>query len=352
MICKLCNETFGRQGGSFNKHLFKDHNISDYKSYIIKIEYNDKYPLCGCGCGCETTYRNNEFKTFIHGHNSALDSKILKESRPNKDIIELYNSGKTGDEISDIFNINRAYIFKILKEYTKIRDFSARKIKYKIDDTIFEKIDNEEKAYWFGFLYADGYINYDKNSITLCLSNIDIDILYNFSKFLKTDKPIRNNNDNSCKVVIENKKITNDLRKLGLIQCKTHILKFPKINKNLKNHFIRGYFDGDGCITYGSKLNKNANVSITSTLNFLKEIDNNIDVNFTYNKRHKDRDDNILTMVSGGIVNIMKFYNYIYKDASIYMCRKKKKFNEWFDFYFSNTKCKPNTIEIKKIFKI
>lgn len=352
MICKLCNNSFGRQGGSFNKHLLEEHNILNYLDYVIKTEFNDEYPLCGCGCGLKTTYHNNKFKKFILGHNSTLGSNILKESRPNKNIVDLYNSGKTLEEISNLVKIDRSYISRIVKEYTNIRDSSLCKIKYKIDESIFEKIDSEESAYWFGFLYADGYINYNKNSITLCLSNNDLDILQKFLKFIKTDKPIRKNNKDSSKVVIENKKITNDLKKLGLLQCKTHILSFPKIRKNLLNHFIRGYFDGDGCITYGRKLNTFANVSITSTLNFLKEIDNNIDVKFSYTKRHKDKVDDIFTMTSGGIVNIMKFYSFIYKNSSIYMDRKKKKFNDWFIFYFSNTKCQPNTIKIKKLLKI
>ena len=31
--------------------------------------------------------------------------------------------------------------------------------KYFYDDNYFEKIDSEDKAYYLGFLYADGYVN-------------------------------------------------------------------------------------------------------------------------------------------------------------------------------------------------
>jgi hypothetical protein len=347
MICNLCNKSFGRQGGSFNKHLLKEHNIIDYLSYIIQTEYDNKHPLCSCGCGEKTIFHNNEFKKFIHGHNIYLLSKKIKESRPISEIVELYNEGKTGDEISQIFNIDRSYIFKILSEHSIIRDQSKRKIKYKIDDSIFEIIDNEEKAYWFGFLFADGYINYKKNSITLCLSNKDFNILENFKLFLKTEKEIRKNNKFSSKVVIENKKIANDLKINGLLQAKTHILKFPKIKKNLIRHFIRGYFDGDGCVTYGKKLNKNCSISITSTLNFLKEIDKYIEIHFCYSKRHKGRDNEIYTINSGGIGNLMKFYSYLYKNSNFYMDRKKIKFEDWFKYYFDNFKLNKKTIEMK-----
>ena len=42
--------------------------------------------------------------------------------------------------------------------------------KYDRNSNVFEKIDTEEKAYWLGFLYADGYINEEHNFITLVLA--------------------------------------------------------------------------------------------------------------------------------------------------------------------------------------
>jgi hypothetical protein len=347
MICKLCNNSFGRQGGSFNKHLLKDHNIDNYKDYILLVDYNNIHPLCDCGCNEETTYFNNEFKKFKHGHNNFVKSIEIEKNRPIDEIIGLYNSGKTGQEISNLLNIEKSYIFKIIKKYSNTRDNSKCKLKYKIDDSVFEKIDSEESAYWLGFLYADGYLNKDKNSITLSLSDKDINILEKFKIFLKSDKNIRRNKNKSSKFVIENKKITNDLIDKGLFQAKTHIIKFPNLEDHLKRHFIRGYFDGDGCITYGKEINKNAIVSIVSNINFLNEIDNNIDVKFYYTKRHKYKDDKILTISSGGICNIMKIYSYLYKESSIYMDRKKNKFDKWFEYYFDNTNLSNKTLKIK-----
>lgn len=45
--------------------------------------------------------------------------------------------------------------------------------------------------------------------------------------------------------------MSSDIAKIGGIKCKTHLLTFPSINVlpyELIPHFIRGYFDGDGCI--------------------------------------------------------------------------------------------------------
>lgn len=45
----------------------------------------------------------------------------------------------------------------------------------------------------------------------------------------------------------------NDLISHGCVPNKSLILKPPKIDNELINHFIRGYFDGDGCVSFNSK---------------------------------------------------------------------------------------------------
>ena len=133
-----------------------------------------------------------------------------------------------------------------------------------------------------------------------------------------------------------------------MIKNKTHFIKYPKIDKKLNRHFIRGYFDGDGCITYGKILNKNATVSLVSTKEFLEKINDKIKINFSFNKRHKDRNDNILTISTGGINNILVFFDYIYTDSHIYMDRKFQKFKTWIDFYLENVKIRNKTKKLLK----
>jgi len=352
MMCGICGNNYGRQGGSFNKHLKQIHNIDSYLDYVVLVDYGGVRPLCGCGCGEETNLWENKFKDFKHGHNSILNCKILRNSRPNDEILSLYLKGLSGTEISGILSLHRDYVYSIISDAKITRNNSDAKRKFEINDSVFEVIDTEEKAYWLGFLFADGYNNTDNRSVTLCLNIKDIDTLEKFSNFLETNKKIRSNNDRSKKVVIENKKISIDLEKLGMVKAKTHILRFPKISTSLERHFIRGYFDGDGCITYGFTMSSGANISIVSTMHFLKEIESRIGIHFSYNKRHKNRIDDIYTLTSGGISNLMIFYDFIYRGSTVYMDRKKSKFEEWFKYYFNKTKIHSNTLEIKNKLKI
>lgn len=130
-------------------------------------------------------------------------------------------------------------------------------------------------------------------------------------------------------------KMKDDLVSKGCIQAKTHFITFPSIDIvpiHLQTHFIRGYFDGDGCIT--GKISDEISrleISIVSNKKLLDGIQdimvNNCGFTKTmYNKRHKEKDDEIYTLIYGGPKNIFMFYKWIYKDATIFMDRKKEKF--------------------------
>lgn len=348
MICEICGVKKGRTGGHFNKHIQDIHNLNGYPEYLLKVKYNGVRPLCKCGCGLETAYLNGDFNSYCHGHSSVKNDDGFEDNEEYKLVRDLYTTGKLVKDICVLTNLTEYRVYNILKKFKVTKTNSEAKRLYNIDDSIFENIDTEEKAYWLGFLFADGYNNTDNGSVTLGLSNYDYDILVKFTNFLKTNKKIRRNNDTSSKVVIENRKISSDLNKHGMVKKKTHILKFPKIDEKLERHFIRGYFDGDGCITYGKIIGVSATVSIVSTKDFLDKINEKININFSYTKRHKDRDDNILTITTGGIRNILYFFDYIYQDSTIYMDRKHRKFIEWFDFYIENMKIKDKTKEIIK----
>ncbi|MBL7068796.1 MAG: hypothetical protein ISS34_02950 [Candidatus Omnitrophica bacterium] len=117
-----------------------------------------------------------------------------------------------------------------------------------------------EMAYVLGFFAADGGIF--KNSMGskyIQLVSTDKEILIAIKKMMNSKHKIGikkkyaiDRREKECYLIqIGSKEMYNDLLKLGFMHRKDLMLNFPKIPKRHLNHFIRGYFDGDGSISTG-----------------------------------------------------------------------------------------------------
>lgn len=109
-------------------------------------------------------------------------------------------------------------------------------------------------------MYADGNVSSTINNVELSLSEKDLDHLKKFKSFLKTNKEVKISQVkykdkvyNRCRLIMSDKHLKSQLIKLGCVPKKSTILIFPDediVPKSLINHFIRGYFDGDGCLSF------------------------------------------------------------------------------------------------------
>lgn len=202
------------------------------------------------------------------------------------------------------------------------------------NENIFEIIDNEEKAYWLGFLYADGYIGKRNKTdtsyrIELALKESDYNHLVKFKKFIGTDNKIslhKNKLGNSYRISVGGKKIAQDLIDKGCLPNKSLILTFPTydmIPKYLMRHFLRGYFEGDGWLGY-SQNKKKHRASIVGTKDFI----------YGFCEELKIIDDYKNKLVSEGKAfgyefrtqdceNVLKT---LYENCNIYLDRKYKRY--------------------------
>lgn len=127
--------------------------------------------------------------------------------------------------------------------------------RYKINQDFFETIDTEEKAYWLGFISADGCVTNRHLRIQLALK--DEGHLEKFTKSINSNHPIQRN-DRYCPVydkirfgnllIIANKKLVSDLKDKGVIQNKSLVLEPYFVPTELERHYWRGFIDGDGCL--------------------------------------------------------------------------------------------------------
>ncbi len=219
--------------------------------------------------------------------------------------------------------------------------------KHYLNENIFNIIDTEEKAYWLGFLYADGCVSSNCNKISLNLSEKDREHLEKFKQFLdyrgkirvapaKTSV-IRGKLINSSPMNIlsfSSKQMKQDLILLGCVPRKSLILKFPtndQVPNSLMSHFVRGYFDGDGWFCRGKtkyKTNrKNYSIGFISSLDFLEGLKSFIFKSMNINMSIR-ASGIVYTLTSGGNANCYKLSNFLYKNSKIFLIRKYEIFNE------------------------
>lgn len=121
--------------------------------------------------------------------------------------------------------------------------------------TYFQKINTQNKAYILGFICADGSIHTKKGNLSLGieLQKRDKDVLSFIKKEINYNGPFYRSyhkNKEYCKLKIYGKEFVSHIINHGLDNQKTYNLEMPKsIPKNLIRHFIRGLFDGDGCLS-------------------------------------------------------------------------------------------------------
>lgn len=258
-----------------------------------------------------------------------------------QEIIAKYLSNKyTTKQLAEEYGVCLSTITRLLNR----KNIPLRNSRFSFNQDYFENIDNEHKAYWLGFLYADGYVNSKKNVVSLRIKRDDDYILKQFAKDLDSNIPVKyyshtNKLPNSDKIhtlhyasiTICNKKIKEDLIKQGCLENKTLILNFPfHIPSYLYKDFIRGYMDGDGCVTYCGKQkcgNQEFKVNFCGTQEMLNGIQKVFGYNKKLGKRWDDGKNNYTLDISGNC-QVYDFLTKLYNNATIYLERKYKRYLE------------------------
>jgi len=226
--------------------------------------------------------------------------------------------------------------------------------KYNYNKDYFAVINNEEKAYWLGFLYADGCINrYYKNdklkamNLELSLCKNDYNHLEKFLLALESNVPIHKKN-----VTYQNKqyeeyrievcctKMCYDLINLGCTPQKTFNISFPTeeiVPKIYIRDWLRGFFDGDGCIsTYvidGSNHIVTFFCGIETMMNEVADFLNHEKIIRKKLHIYHDKRSKCCEIRIYGKDTNKEFLDYLYKDSTIYLDRKYNKYIEFYKDY-------------------
>ena len=244
------------------------------------------------------------------------------------------------DEISDMLNISRRAISRVLEE----AGINTKRLnRYKLNESFFENIDSEQKAYILGLLYADGYVG-DEHFNNIVLQLKDREIIEQIAKLLDFTGEIRKSKrggfENSKEGYVLNfssEKMANSLRNIGLYPNKSLTLNnIPNIPESLLRHFIRGYFDGDGSIILsknssyhkvGGIIKKYEYPSYTfmllGTKEFIEKVVTIMNLSHYIITNTKTEEIKCLRVCAKRDAHYL--YNYLYDNSTIYLERKNSK---------------------------
>lgn len=230
--------------------------------------------------------------------------------------------------------------------------------KYNININFFENppLWGQKQAYFLGWFGSDGY-NSLENKIMLELQEKDKKILELLKKSIEYTGPLYYKNlslynrtpgqcktkngyreiksTNSWRLQIARKKISEDLKKLGITNAKSGKYIFPEFLKDeLIPHFLRAYYEGDGSFSYHCRYLPNRKriefkITLLGTNEFLLKVKQilkeklNIESKISKCDRVKI-DIQCLSFASN--YGALKLFNYLYKDANMLLKRKFRKF--------------------------
>lgn len=238
-------------------------------------------------------------------------------------VIQLFEGGMSCNQIGKNLGHSGSQVYTLLNSL----GYETPKNIYSVNESYFEKIDTQEKAYILGWFYSDGNVMPD-GKIRICLHHQDRDILEWIKKEMEYtgplyERPARNTSAPQVELCINRKVLADQLIKLGCHPNKSMSLECPSydiVPKNLFNHFVRGYFDGDGSFSSGAM--------IVGTLSFTNALSTILPCEVTnIYQRYPDREPEKSShqLFIGRKVEIKKFVNWLYKGSLIHMVRKHQK---------------------------
>jgi hypothetical protein len=266
----------------------------------------------------------------------------MKDTKEYKQAKEIYlKGGVSATFIAKQFNLRHPNFIRTLRK--EGIEVIPKKYVPTFNYKVFDEIDTEEKAYWLGFLYADGSIQRKGNHVEISLKLSDFDHLEKYKNFLESSLMVKKDSFR-CRFTVCNEHFNYRLINLGCTNNKSLTLKFPDKNifksKDLIRHFIRGYFDGDGGISYTEKCKS---TSILGTFEFLTELLTYLPCQKKTFYRDKRWTGNTFGIQYSKIDSV-DLLNYLYLDSNIYLDRKYKLFQKFavhfgdkMDHYRSNS---------------
>ncbi|MBB5174530.1 intein-encoded DNA endonuclease-like protein [Texcoconibacillus texcoconensis] len=251
-----------------------------------------------------------------------MTGKKSKRTLDKTEIINMYRDGYSTSEIGECANISARYVRQILTENNiPKRPRGHWKRKYDLNEDYFKTWSNN-MAYILGFFVADGTI--PQHAQTVSFSQKSKSILEDIKAEMGSNQPLYRNEKTGVYILNLNSKVM----KMDLIQIhgikpnKSSTIEFPHVPDKYLNHFIRGYFDGDGFVNYPKFF-----VSfVGGSYLFMKQLQNKLEkqgfeTNFTSHAT-------FYRVYISGRRTIKLFSDWMYTDKGLFLQRKYNEFKQ------------------------
>ncbi len=280
------------------------------------------------------------------GQEQRIVSKLPKEQ-----LEDLYCTQKMSmGDIAKLHNCSRVYVMKLLRKHDlPIRTRSAargeakrrgKNVGFNAINEDFFKSQSPEMAYVLGFIYADGNLGNQLDNFSI--SQREPEILYKIKDLMSSEhKVVRKTSQELYTLTIGNKTMINDLISLGLTPNKSLDVKFPVLDPGLYGHFIRGYFDGDGCIY---SFNKFWRITfISGSRHIIDSLEEYLNKYAGVTKRtiYAFSNGRAYQLIYARRLDLVKIFNFLYDDLSLrselFLHRKYEMFLKSFNSRVKNT---------------
>lgn len=200
-----------------------------------------------------------DLKKSIKATPKELTAEILKD--------QYLVQKKSLQDIGNEFSCTRQNISHLMKKYgidrrprSEARVIAIKQGKFG-DSFYFDDINeyffaewSEGMAWVLGVIYTDGCLIRGKTDWRVDISSNDVELLNKIKRLMGSDKPLptrQQSYDKSKEIYyfqFHREKLIIDLMKIGLVERKSLVMKFPDVPDEYVRHFIRGCWDGDGSV--------------------------------------------------------------------------------------------------------
>ncbi len=270
------------------------------------------------------------------------DAKKVVELIDKVELVEKYKELKSLLKLEAYYGVCHKNLLKYIPKHLLAQN---RTVRANFDKEFFSK-DSELSFYYAGFLAADGCLKLSHGKykeICLALASADGEEVRKFSKAIKHDGQVRDYKINQydkngrqlskCVLNIRSNEIFDDLGRFGLTPRKSLTYQMPEWlpQHPLFHHFLRGYFDGDGGVWVvtprGNRTIKQVYTGICGTKEFLEQVEQVLAEKLSINGSKKQKKLRLHTGIHylnyGGNKAAASLHDYIYKDATVWMERKR-----------------------------